>query len=121
MKTTIITILILLASAVILSACTAQNTSMQYDAVAKCMTANGVVMYGTGWCTHCQAQKHMFGNSFQYIHFVDCDANTQTCKDVGVQGYPTWAINGSLYPGEQSMYLLAGTSGCMDALLNSTG
>ena len=29
-------------------------------------------MYGAYWCPHCQAQKKVFGESFQYVPYVEC-------------------------------------------------
>ncbi len=81
--------------------------SGQYDEFAKYLTEQGVKMYGTEWCTHCKNQKKLFGSSFQYINYIDCDKKRAECLSAGVQGYPTWKINGQNYPGEQSIERLA--------------
>jgi hypothetical protein len=60
------------------------------DAFAKCLTDKGFVMYGAAWCSHCAAQKALFGDSFKYIKYVECPDNINFCLDKGVQGYPTW-------------------------------
>ena len=83
----------------------------QYDEFANYLTEQGVKMYGTEWCSHCQNQKKLFGNSFQYIDYIDCDKNKNECSIVGVTGYPTWSINGQNYPGEQSLERLAQLAG----------
>src|SRR3989344_5252951 len=57
----------------------------RYDALAKCMTAKGATMYGTNWCPHCQDQKRLFGASFKYINFVDCDISALACEAAGVE------------------------------------
>jgi len=62
------------------------------DAFAKCLTEKGWAMYGAAWCSHCQAQKALFGTSFQYIKYVECPDNVQLCTDKGVNGYPTWIV-----------------------------
>lgn len=85
---------------------------MDVDAFANCLTEKGAVMYGTEWCGHCQNQKKMFGSSFQYIEFVDCDNEGQRCDAAGVRGYPTWVIGGESYPGEQSFNALSSATGC---------
>lgn len=85
--------------------------SGEHDEFAQYLTGQGVKMYGTEWCSHCKNQKKLFGNSFQYIDFVDCDKNKQECLTAGVQGYPTWKINGQNYPGEQSFEKLSQLSG----------
>ena len=87
------------------------------DTLAKCLTEKGVKMYGAFWCQHCKNQKADFGDSFQYIDYVECDpAGTnpkpQECRDAGVTGYPTWVIDGAQYPGEQDLNTLAKISGC---------
>ncbi len=88
----------------------------KYDALAQCLSAKDVVMYGTSWCSHCQNQKSTFGASFQYVTFVDCDKNANECLRAGVEGYPTWIVNGTKYAGEQNMYALAKNSGCLGNL-----
>ncbi len=85
--------------------------SSQYDEFAKYLTEQEVVMYGTEWCSHCKAQKKLFGNSFQYINYVDCDKNSEQCKNAGISGYPTWKINNQNYPGVQTLERLAELSG----------
>jgi hypothetical protein len=83
------------------------------DALAKCLTKKGVVMYGTEWCTHCQEQKREFGDAFRYVSFVNCDTNADACKLVGVDSYPTWIFSdGSNASGLQPLDLLAQRTGC---------
>lgn len=86
----------------------------QIEKFAQCLTNAGIVMYGTEWCPHCQNQKKLFGKAaFKNINYVDCDFNKETCAIQGVQGYPTWKINGSSYPGEQSFERLSELTGCV--------
>jgi len=84
----------------------------QYDEFAQCLTEKGIKMYGTGWCSYCQKQKDLFGSSFKYIDFVDCDRNKQECLSAGVEGYPIWKMTGENYPGLQQLSRLAQLSGC---------
>ena len=83
----------------------------QYDDFAKYLTEQGVIMYGTEWCPHCQNQKELFGDSFQYIDYVDCDKNPSECSEAGVQGYPTWVIYGQSYAGTLQISRLIQLSG----------
>ncbi|MEK6875518.1 MAG: thioredoxin domain-containing protein [Nanoarchaeota archaeon] len=85
--------------------------SGEYDEFAKYLTEQGVKMYGTEWCPHCKNQKKLFGSSFQYIDYIDCDKNSQECSNARVTGYPTWKINNKNYPGEQSLERLDQLSG----------
>ncbi|MBU0530459.1 MAG: hypothetical protein KKC05_02195 [Nanoarchaeota archaeon] len=84
----------------------------QYDTFAQCLTEKGAVMYGAEWCSHCKAEKTNFGDSFQYVSYVECPDNMDVCRAAGVQGYPTWIINGQSYPGEQGLAGLASLTGC---------
>ena len=85
---------------------------VNYDDFAKCLTENGAIMYGTVWCGHCNNQKDMFGDSFSFINYVDCDEDPTTCQEAGVGGYPTWKIGGNNYPGQKPLTSLAELSGC---------
>jgi len=79
----------------------------QYDEFAKYLTAQGVKMYGTEWCPHCKTQKALFGDSFQYIDYIDCDKESKACLDANINGFPTWNINNQNYPGVQPLEELA--------------
>lgn len=83
----------------------------QYDDFANYLTSQGAIMYGTEWCTHCKDQKALFGNSFVYVNYIDCDKNNKACSEAGVTNYPTWIINGQKYMGLQSLATLMGLSG----------
>jgi glutaredoxin len=91
---------------------TTSITVGKYDEFSKCLTAKGVKMYGTDWCKYCQMQKELFGSSFKYINFVDCDKNRKECLEAGVNAYPTWIINGKNYVGLQQLVTLSQLSGC---------
>ena len=60
-------------------------------------------------CSHCYDQKEAFGKeAFSRIPYIECSKdgfNQQSgiCKENNVPGYPTWQINGKLYPGEQAL------------------
>lgn len=90
----------------------------QYDDLAKCLAAKNVRMYGAYWCTHCQAQKKAFGDSWQYIKYIECSlaggkGQTQECSEAGIKGYPTWDFGkGERLSGEVSLEQLAEKSGC---------
>ena len=105
--------ILMLATFLLVVGCSSNNTGPgQYDTFAQCLTEKGVKMYGTEWCSHCKNQKAAFGSSFQYVDYVDCDKSKQVCNAAGVTGYPTWQIEGKLYPGEQQLNKLASLSGC---------
>lgn len=66
-------------------------------------------MFGAYWCSHCYEQKQTLGaESMKLLPYVECSKegkNSQTplCKEKDVPGYPTWVINGKLYPGQQTL------------------
>ncbi|MEM7770944.1 MAG: vitamin K epoxide reductase family protein [Cyanobacteria bacterium P01_E01_bin.6] len=95
-----------------------QNTSGPSEiALAQYLTEIGAVKYSAYWCPHCQQQRELFGReAFEYIDDVECaedgqDAQPQVCAEAGVQGYPTWKINGENYSGARPLSELADLSG----------
>ena len=86
----------------------------KYDDFAKCLTEKGFVMAGTDWCSSCQNQKGLFGKSFKYINFKNCDTNKEWCSSNGIKNYPTWILpDGSKRVGIQQLYSLSQASlGC---------
>ncbi len=93
----------------------------QYDEFAKCLSEKGIKMYGTNWCKYCQKQKDLFGSSFKYINFIDCDKNREECIINEIKGYPTWRINEKNYVGLQTLEKLAELSGCsLNKISNKT-
>ena len=87
------------------------DTPWIYDDLAQYLTEQGAIMYGTDWCPFCQEQKNIFGNSFRFINYVDCDRSRAACNSAGVQSYPTWVVNGERHTGVQSPERLAALSG----------
>lgn len=96
---------------------TASTTNL--DDFAKCLTEKEVKMYGAYWCPHCENNKKAFGDSWKYVTYVECavegqpQVQTTACTVAGIEGYPTWIINGEKYPGEQTLENLARLSGCI--------
>lgn len=82
------------------------------ESLALCLSENKVKMYGTTWCSYCQKQKQEFGKAFKKIEFIDCDRERDICLREGIQGYPTWKINGEPYSGLQTLETLATLSNC---------
>ena len=81
--------------------------------LAMCLAERGVVMYGAEWCSHCQNQKKLFGESFKLVAYVECPDEPDVCTAMGIEGYPTWVFpDGRWLVGEQSIELLAREAGC---------
>ncbi len=90
------------------------------DAFAQCLAQKGATMYGAYWCPHCSEQKEKFGESFKYVHYVECgipgqppSAQTQPCKDMQIKKYPTWTFaDGDRMEAPQSLQSLGQKTGC---------
>src|SRR3989344_1806668 len=90
--------------------------------LAQCLTDKGVKMYGAYWCPHCANQKALVGEDVfnEEVDYVECAipgqdqrAQTQVCRDAGIEGYPTWIFtDGTRLQGEQSLEKLAQQAGC---------
>lgn len=91
----------------------------KYDEFAVCLKDKGAVFYGAFWCTHCQAQKKMFGTSQKLLPYVECSTvdgrgQIQECKDKNVTSYPTWEFaDGSRLSGEVPLATLAEKTSCI--------
>lgn len=92
--------------------------SSKYDSFAQCITDSGAKMYGAYWCPHCQAQKKIFGSSWDNINYIECatpGSNQQTtaCNAAGIKSYPTWIFGDEKQlSGELSLQQLATFTGC---------
>lgn len=90
--------------------CTKQPTQ-NLDTFAQCLTTQWATMYGSVTCSHCQAQKAMFGNSFQYITYVECTQEFERCS--ALKWVPTREFkDGSQLLGQQELAVLASKTTC---------
>ncbi|XAR71070.1 hypothetical protein NMG60_11028167 [Bertholletia excelsa] len=89
-------------------------------ALARHLHSIGAKMYGAFWCSHCQEQKQMFGReAAKLLDYVECFPNgykkgikvDKACADIGVEGFPTWVINGEVLSGKLELTELAEVSG----------
>jgi len=93
--------------------------SGQYDEFAQCITDSGALFYGAFWCSHCQAQKKVFGSSAKLLPYIECSpangqGQFQVCSDANIEGYPTWEFaDGSRLSGELSFEVLSEKTGCV--------
>ncbi len=87
-------------------------TTGSLDAFAQCLTKAGVTMYGLETCSHCQQQKAMFGESFQYVTYVDCAKEPNRCTTL--KWVPTREFKDKTQlEGVQSLATLAQKSDCV--------
>ena len=96
-----------------------RSTSSQAEIeLARHLTQIGAKEYIAWWCPHCHEQKELFGKeAYPEIKHIDCDPqgkddpHPDLCQAAGVQSFPTWQINGKLYPSVQPLEKLAQLSG----------
>ncbi|GKV44143.1 hypothetical protein SLEP1_g51356 [Rubroshorea leprosula] len=88
--------------------------------LARHLHSIGAKMYGAFWCSHCLEQKQIFGSeASKLLDYVECFPNgykkgtkiARACADAGIEGFPTWVINGQVLSGEQELTDLAEASG----------
>ena len=109
----IIMVIVIVVGWFVFSAGTGTNEVIALDGFAQCLTDKGFKMYGAYWCPHCQNEKAKFGESFQYIDYVECTKEPKQCTDAQVKGYPTWTGPDNLrLEGEQGVERLSEISGC---------
>ncbi|MDY6786219.1 MAG: hypothetical protein SW833_27345 [Cyanobacteriota bacterium] len=83
--------------------------------LAKHLSSIGAKMYSTASCEECQEQREKFGDAFTRATEVECrldnsDSPSDVCQKAGVKTFPTWEVNGQLYPGIRSLEDLADVS-----------
>lgn len=85
------------------------NSSPRAMLIGDRLHALNAKMYGAFWCSHCNNQKQELGieasKLFEYVECSKDGVNSQygLCKSEKIPGFPTWQINGQLYPGEKDL------------------
>jgi len=82
------------------------------DSFAQRLTEKGAVMYGLGTCSHCNEQKELFGDSFQYINYVECSIEQSVCREKGIEYVPAWEVNGEIVVGKHTLEELSEMYDC---------
>lgn len=95
---------------------TTQNNGDYLNRLAKHLAQSGLVLYGSYNSAECLGQQNLFGDSIQYLNYVECDstrsdANTEECLGQKIDIYPTWIYQGEKHTGIQSLADLAKLSG----------
>ncbi len=106
--TTIIIIAVIVLSIFIITSKPETKTTKE---IAKCIGEKSILYTQLG-CSACKSQEEMFGENYQYLNTIDCFYDTQTCIDEGVQGTPTWEINGEKHLGTKSVEKLMELTNC---------
>ncbi len=95
-----------------------RRRTSRLDAFAQCLTGKQLKMYGAYWCPHCAEQKEMFGDSFQYVPYVECGVRgsrepAPLCAQAGIKHFPTWQFpDGERREGALALQTLSQKSGC---------
>ena len=85
-------------------------------ALAEHLSAEGAVLYTAHWCPHCHDQKELFGKeATDKLDVVECapdglNGQPKLCASKGIEGFPSWEINGQLDSGVKPLETLAGLS-----------
>jgi len=108
----IITIIVLIITSLAVAKNKSNKPKSDYDEFAKCLTEKDAIMYGVYWCKYCNIQKKEFGDSFQYINYVECSEEPDECTEKGIDGFPTWIINSQKYEGRQPLQKLSSLTEC---------
>lgn len=86
-------------------------------ALAEHLAKENVKFYGAFWCSHCEAQKALFGTSSYHLPYVECSPKGRKapqaviCRVMSIRSYPTWIIQGRRHAGTLSLQELARLSG----------
>lgn len=89
-----------------------------YDELAQCITDSGAEYFGAYWCSNCQKQSLLFGDSKDLIPYIECDESgkdeqAEYCLTEGIEAYPTWRFaDGSEMLGLQSLETLSEKTHC---------
>jgi uncharacterized membrane protein len=101
---------------------TAQSSNPGLRALADHLTKTDAKFYGASWCPACQEQKKRFGADADRLPYVECSPRGRgsplaaVCRNMNIQGYPTWIINGRRFGGLLTPEELAKHSGFQGAL-----
>jgi hypothetical protein len=66
---------------------------------------NGATFYGASWCGYTKkqlAELDITETNTKGLDYVDCDNQDELCASKGIEAFPTWQINGQIYPGYYS-------------------
>jgi len=103
-------ILLIVFGIIILAKIILSNKSVETsNEIAQCIGENSVLYTQLG-CHACEAQKNIFGESYQYLNEIDCFYEREKCSEITAT--PTWLINGEKYIGVQSIEELRELTKC---------
>ena len=89
------------------------TSSTQKVKFAKYLKDKNIVMYSAYWCPHCHDQKQLFGKqAVKELNIVECakdgkNNKYEICQAKGIDGFPSWEINETIYSGTRDLNDLA--------------
>ncbi len=86
-----------------------KNVPETTEEITICIGENSLLYVQLG-CSHCETQEEMFGENTKHLNKIDCFYEPERCE--GIQGTPTWDIDGNLYSGVQEIDTLRELTGC---------
>lgn len=72
------------------------------DDVLQQLIDAGATFYGASWCGFTKkqlAELNITEAEPRGLDYVDCDAQEELCATKGIEAFPTWQIQGQMYPG----------------------
>lgn len=93
--------------------------------IGKVLADRKAIMFGAYWCPYCDQERQELGRDVfskasnggrPMVRYVECDprganAETNLCRQAGVQSYPTWALAASSPDAGASFQLYRGKKG----------
>jgi len=95
---------------------TPSYTSLDY--FAQCLTEKKMKFYSSKNCPWCDKEKELFGDSLQYVTYIECVDETtggwaKECQEAEIESVPTWQLpDGKMESGFKTLEQLAEVSGC---------
>ncbi len=72
------------------------------DEILSKLIENGATFYGASWCGFTKkqlAELKITETDSKGLDYVDCETQEEHCQSKGIDAFPTWQINGQMYPG----------------------
>lgn len=94
-----------------------EQTAVASESFAQCLTEKGMKFFGSKNCGWCAKEKTLFGDSLQYVDYIECvgddDQWTKECQDAQITSVPTWQLpDGTKESGFKTLEQLAEISTC---------
>merc|ERR1711935_46758 len=86
------------------------TTESERQELRQKLVETGATLYGVSSCAYTQRQLADLGTTKHFtqgLDYVDCEVEAAFCRQMDVTLYPTWQINGQLYPEYYSLEKLS--------------